>query len=866
MRQGSFRPFTCLYLLIAAVAASAQGTYKLLPSSFVPTRLSADGNVVVGQSGNQPAYYSDAAGLKILTSPSAEGAIAVSGNGEIIIGTSSIWRNGVRSANTTHTIDVSDDGLNFLHANGTQGYLVHPSGTVQLESGVSYGLQFNYYARWIVPDGSTAIGEWTANGTVTHGGGLIYEADGRGSQFANGYYVGATTYALDHMYIRAYEEEGSDGQPHYDWLDNNKLLMSLFDEQGTIALSCARDNSIASDGKTIYLPYRNALLPLATLLSEFGITNVTTGLSDVTLLQISRDGLTLLGQGKDGNNVVKYWLARLDLHGRSDHFEMAPNTSLNQPASGVLANDIFSLGASCVLVNSTSHGTLQLNIDGSFTYTPATNFLGGDTFTYKLQKGAVASAPITVVIRVGVPASITGPATIGAGGKGTGSVTLNFTTFKDETVALKSSRTNVATVPASVVVHAGASTASFTITGAAITTSAHTTLSATYNGVSRSTDLLVAASSPKSLTFDQPSYCGGNGTSPVGVVVLWSKAPSTGLTVNLVSSNPNVLSVPATVRIGAGYLSNKFAATTYQVPSPTQVTVTASANGTTTSATVTVRLATLKSASFPNVVRSGQTAPVTVYLDGVLTYNNSYRVDFLISGSSVGSLYVPGGQSSATEAAINVPVVAQETTYTVLAQGQDGTTYSFAMTVESAVLIGFTGRTPTINGGLTAIADLHYDGKPAKVQPVTYASSNTAVIPTPGKTGGAMAKSIPTNPVSTTYDVTVSATFEGVTQSYVQRVIPAQLDSLVVTPNQVKGGTHITGSVQLLGTAAASARVGLNSSDPSAIPLPASTSVPAGKSVQTFDIPTNPVSSNTTVTITATYKGIQRTAVVTVTP
>src|SRR5438309_5638430 len=56
------------------------------------------------------------------------------------------------------------------------------------------------------------------------------------------------------------------------------------------------------------------------------------------------------------------------------------------PAPGVLANAQSSLPGQPMtagLVNTTSHGTLVLSADGSFTYTPAAEFFGLDSFTYK---------------------------------------------------------------------------------------------------------------------------------------------------------------------------------------------------------------------------------------------------------------------------------------------------------------------------------------------------------------------------------------------------------------------------------------------------------------------------------------------------
>ena len=49
---------------------------------------------------------------------------------------------------------------------------------------------------------------------------------------------------------------------------------------------------------------------------------------------------------------------------------------------------------------SPSNGTLTLNPDGSFTYTPAPNFHGTDSFTYTASDGNGGTATATVTINV----------------------------------------------------------------------------------------------------------------------------------------------------------------------------------------------------------------------------------------------------------------------------------------------------------------------------------------------------------------------------------------------------------------------------------------------------------------------------------
>src|SRR5947208_1449681 len=53
-----------------------------------------------------------------------------------------------------------------------------------------------------------------------------------------------------------------------------------------------------------------------------------------------------------------------------------------------------------VLASSPAHGGLTFNADGSFTYAPAANFFGVDSFTYTATNGTLASSPATVSLTV----------------------------------------------------------------------------------------------------------------------------------------------------------------------------------------------------------------------------------------------------------------------------------------------------------------------------------------------------------------------------------------------------------------------------------------------------------------------------------
>jgi len=85
-----------------------------------------------------------------------------------------------------------------------------------------------------------------------------------------------------------------------------------------------------------------------------------------------------------------------------ESYDMNQDTTLNVAAPGVLANDSDIDGDTLhpVLVTNVAHGTLTLNADGSFSYTPAAHFTGVDTFTYRANDGTANSNTVTVTIHV----------------------------------------------------------------------------------------------------------------------------------------------------------------------------------------------------------------------------------------------------------------------------------------------------------------------------------------------------------------------------------------------------------------------------------------------------------------------------------
>jgi Bacterial Ig domain len=76
--------------------------------------------------------------------------------------------------------------------------------------------------------------------------------------------------------------------------------------------------------------------------------------------------------------------------------------TVTQNAPGVLGNDtdVDSVTLTAVLDQDVSHGTLTLNPDGGFSYTPEPGYTGPDSFQYHAFDGSASSSPVTVTFLV----------------------------------------------------------------------------------------------------------------------------------------------------------------------------------------------------------------------------------------------------------------------------------------------------------------------------------------------------------------------------------------------------------------------------------------------------------------------------------
>lgn len=133
-------------------------------------------------------------------------------------------------------------------------------------------------------------------------------------------------------------------------------------------------------------------------------------------------------------------------------------------------------------------------------------------------------------------------------------------------------------------------------------------------------------------------------------------------------------------------------------------------------------------------------------------------------------------------------------------------------------------------------------------------------------TSNPMTVTIVTKPVSITRNETLSARSGGAFKSAILTLLPLQPTLLTLSPTAVAGGLTLTGTVQMNGSAPASAgvTVALVSSDTTTATVPPTATV--NGSTATFTINTSAVTSPRSVTISATAGGLPRSATLSVGP
>ena len=204
-------------------------------------------------------------------------------------------------------------------------------------------------------------------------------------------------------------------------------------------------------------------------------------------------------------------------------------------------------------------------------------------FTIQVQEYVDGSAGVTGQFTMTVgssPAPLPGvsavncPATLSSGNSATCFVVLTSSSGSAAVVSIFGS-SSLVTAPATVIVPAGSTTASFTVTAGTVTTSQIVTVAATLNGtVGKATLSLTPILISALNCTPNPLSSGASATCSVGL----TSASNTAIAISIFGSS-TVLSVPAAVTVPAGAASASFIVTAGAITANQDVTVTAVLNG-----------------------------------------------------------------------------------------------------------------------------------------------------------------------------------------------------------------------------------------------------------------------------------------------
>jgi hypothetical protein len=399
--------------------------------------------------------------------------------------------------------------------------------------------------------------------------------------------------------------------------------------------------------------------------------------------------------------------------------------------------------------------------------------------------GVTVTAPVTITNSSGPDPSTVrlNPSTVVGGQTTTGTVTLTTAAGTGGVVVSLFSYAPV-TVPPSVTVPAGQTSASFTISTAPVTFGTVVGVTAAVGCVAQMASLIVTTApadpTPTSLVVSPSTVAGG--TTAQGTVTLSAAAPAGGEVVSL-SDDSTATSVPGSVTVAAGATSAAFSIATTAVSANQTATISASLNGVTTTATCTITppatASNLASIGLsPTSVSGGNTSQGTVELTAAPSADTS--VSLSSGNTSVATVpatvVVKAGSTSATFSVTSKTVTTNQTVTISASLGGVTRAATLTVTPASGVSLASLSLNPTsVKGGDSSQGTVTLTASRSVDTAVSLSSSNTSGATVPAsvtvKAGSKSATfSVRTDRVSTSTDVTITATQGGVAKTAVLRV------------------------------------------------------------------------------------------------
>ena len=486
----------------------------------------------------------------------------------------------------------------------------------------------------------------------------------------------------------------------------------------------------------------------------------------------------------------------------------------------------------------------------------------------------------SLTVTANVPASLTFSPTSLVGGNTTkGTVTFGVPVVADTTVALSvvAGQSALSSIPASVLVPAGATSATFNVTTTGVAATTTVQVSAVANGGSRTASFSVTANIPSSVSFTPTSVVGGNSTTAKVTFAIAVPADTT-VQLTVTAGQAAVASMQASVVVPAGSTSATWAIATNGVSVNTAVQITAAANGGSRAASFTVTPNTPSSVSFtPISVIGGLAATGKVTFAVAVAADTTVQLKVVAGAAAVGampsSVVVPAGTTAATWSVPTLPVSAKTTVQISGTVNGVGKTGSLTVNPNTPISVSFS---PTYGlAGISTIGKVTF-GAPAATDTTVQlavtsgqsavASMPSSVVVPAGSTFTTW--TLVTTDVSAKLSVVVGATANGLTRTGSFVVYPNVPTSVTFSPTSVHGGATVTGKVSFGRALATDTVITLSvvSGAAAVASMPPTVTIPAGASSVTWTFDTAPVAANTTLQVSAAANGGTRTGSMTIVP
>ena len=481
---------------------------------------------------------------------------------------------------------------------------------------------------------------------------------------------------------------------------------------------------------------------------------------------------------------------------------------------------------------------------------------------------STVSAKLTLT-RIRINTIALSPSSVGGGASSQATVTLNGPAPAGGAAVVLQSNKSFATVPATVNVAGGQTSAIFTVSTVPVASDSIATVTAVYGGASSSADLAVGKVSLYNLTLSQGTAMGG--TTRTATVTLTGPAPSGGLQV-LLSSDNAAATLPGSVTVTANQVKASVTVTTIPVVETTVVTLTARAGTTEKTALLEVQPPTASIKVSPSTITGGNVSTGTVTLNGKAPASGLT----LAVSSDDGHVSVPatitiaGGKTTATFSVASTPVSAETQVEIKCALGDQVATTTLNLRPISPKSVTFSPS--SVRGGLGSQLTVTLDAA-APSTGITldvYATNSVVSVPaTVTIPAGQTAVTVPvtTQQVLNNVRVPVVVTNGNTMATGVLTVTGAEVVSVTLLPSSILGGKPSVGTVTVSSAAPAGGYVvQLSSSASSTASVPVTVIVPAGKTTITFPITTVAVAASVDASITATLNGVSKSAVLKVLP